>query len=302
MLNDTKTITDDQARHAVDPIRQKLHPQTTTPVIEVGPNNKPLTNIKLKQYPTFGKMLTDIRKQSHLTQIEFGKKLNTSGPKMSQIEHEKQSPSIAFVMGLAQLLKISIADLKSHVTPDKPDDKHENTTKNDQPKFILTHNTNDKDLIANVLTKPLPMNTYLARRDFDSLKLLNNKGEVVFQTNALNAQTEKINTGDLVSANIVNQHQAHILKIIEHHDLDNYDGIKGAEIVWSAGHFVTYGNQETSLKDINPERSYFSIPDSYAHSHHINIKTTIDILWRKQEPKYITIVKINRPNKTASKH
>lgn len=316
MLNDTMSLSASDAKHAIDSIRKTLettparnhHKQATSPkpakiekqaaIIRhrepemVNPMNKTLKDVKLKEYKNFGEMIRDIRKQAHLTQVQFGEKLGTSGPEMSQLENNNQSPSIALVMTLAQLVGESVADLKEHV---------QSESSNVDTGFTLTHETSDKDLIANILTKPLPMNTYLARRDFNSIKLLNNKGEIVYQTSGLNSQTEKIETGDLVTANIINHHQAHILKITPQHlNLDNYVEIKNALVTNKDGHWITYGSTDNRLGKLNPDRTYYSISDTFAVNQKINYKTEIDIAWRKQDPKYISITKIHRPEDKAA--
>lgn len=319
ILNDAMSLSVSDAKHAVDSIRRSLeskparnhHKKNTTNktneqekstvVIRhrepkmINPMNTTLKDVKLKEYKNFGEMIRDIRKQTHLTQAQFGEKLGTTGPTMSHLENNNQSPSIALVMTLAQLIGESVADLKAHV---------KNESSKTDNSFSLTHETSDKDLIANILTKPLPMNTYLARRNFNNIILLNNKGETVYQASELNSQTEKIETGDLVTANIINQHQAHILKITAQHlNLDNFVEIKNALVTNKDGHWITYGSTDTRLSKINPERTYYSISDTFAVNQKINYKTEIDIAWRKQDPKYISITKIHRPeNKTASSY
>lgn len=300
ILNDNIELNDSEAKHALDnnPTLNKIRAGKKASSGKKVSISEPITdfaNTKLKQYANFGAMTKAIRQQHKMTQAKFAKYLSISASSLSQLEHNKISPSIAVVLNLAQLLNVSIADLKSHVGHSKA------TTKT---KFNLYHNTSDKELIAKTLTKPLALNTYFARREFNTIKLLNNKGEAVYVNTKLNSQTEKIETGDLVYANIVNKHQAHILKIESRHmGLDNYITIHDAPVTNRDSHWVTFGNETQKIKDLNPDREYYSISDTFAVNQHINHQSTIDIAWRKQEPWYIVITKIqqNTP-KTASSY
>lgn len=300
ILNDSIELNNSEAKHALDnnstlnkiragnKISAGKKISTSEPVTD-------FTNTKLKQYASFGAMTKAIRQQHKMTQVEFAKHLPISASRLSQLEHNKISPSIAFVLNLAKLLDVSIADLKSHVGHSKSASKL---------KFNLYHDTSDKDLIAKTLTKPLPLNVYFARREFNTIKLLNNKGEAVYVNTKPNSQTEKIETGDLVYANIVNKHQAHILKIESRHmGLDNYIIIRNAPVTNRDSHWITFGNDTQKIKNLNPDREYYSISDTFAVNQHINHQSTIDIAWRKQEPWYIVITKVpqNTP-KTASSY
>lgn len=286
ILNDSINLTEEQAKHALDNFKENTTVKVKTPTSTT-------TNIKLNEYDSFGEMLKDIRKQRNETQLELSKNLNVTMSAISQIENNKYAPSVSFVINLSKLLKVSIAELKDHI---KITDSENN--------FVLTHNTDNKELIAYTLKKPLPLNTYLARRELNGIKLINNRSEIVYESNQLNSQTESIHTGDLVSANIINNHQAHILQILPQNlQLDNIVTIKNAVVTYKNNHWITYGSPDQSIAKLNPERDFFSIADGFAVKQNINYKTNIDIAWRKQEPKYITITNIQQPvEKTASKY
>lgn len=286
ILNDSIDLTEEQAKHALDNFKENTTIKAKKPTSAI-------TNIKLNEYGSFGEMLKDIRKQRKETQLELSKKLNVTTVTISQIENDKSSPSVNFVINLSKLIKVSIAELKDHVK-----------IANSENDFVLTHNTDNKELVAYTLKKPLPLNTYLARRELNGIKLINNRSEIVYESNQLNPQTESIHTGDLVSANIINNHQAHILRVLPQNlKLDNIVTIKNAVVTYKNNHWITYGSPDQSIAKLNPERDFFSIADGFAVKQNINYKTTIDIAWRKQEPKYITITNIQQPvEKTASKY
>ena len=320
MLNDDVTISDQQAKHAFDSYRK------TRPIHAAKQPSQPQDPdkvIKLKEhYDSFGQLLRDIRQQLHLSQTAFGKQyLNLTMSSVSVLENNQRIPSIKLIKKVAKLANLSLAELNRRVkTPDKSQQSKANkeTTKEpatksatkpqaqvvkietvDKP-FKVTSKTSNKELVAYCLPKPLSLNNFLAKRNFNQLYLLSNKGDVVY-TGTINSQTKDIQTGDLVTANIVNRRQAYILNITYRKlNIDPYVTIKNATLKRWYENWITYGNGEQTLQKLNPKFNFYTVPQGFAAANHLKVVNTIDLMWRKNEPDKIMITKVNQPQASKS--
>lgn len=264
--------------------------------------------IKLQlKYISFGTLLRDVRNQLHENQTDFGKRFKLSASKISEMENDKIQPTIDLIKGLSQLTKQPISELNSRIESSasiqepKPAALATKSASVADPKplFLMYQSTSNKDLLAHALTESLGLNQYLARRNFNRLQLLSNRGDVVYETNVINPQNENIETGDIVTANITNRHQAYILKVNNRHlNLDQYVTITNAKPIRRYNEWVTYGSVTEQLNDINGYHDYYTIPENFAKGVKIDANTRLNITWRKQEPKYIFVTKVTH---TASK-
>lgn len=308
MLNDDVTISDQQATHAFDPYR-KAHP--IHPANQSSKVKDPAQVIKLKNhYDSFGQLLKDIRQQLHLSQAAFGKQyLDLTMSSVSVLENNQRIPTIELIEKIAKLINISLAELNQRVKtpaaprqleatkkptkePAKPQVQVVKIETVDKP-FKVTSKTSNKELVAYCLPKPLSLNNFLAKRNFNQLSLLTNKGDVVY-TGTINSQTKDIQTGDLVTANIVNQHQAYILNITHRKlNIDPYVIIKNAKLKRWYENWITYGNGKQTLQELNPKFNFYSVPQGFAATNHLKQINTIDLMWRENEPEKIVITKVN---------
>lgn len=277
--------------------------------IEYKPNHnfderpaKAKIKIKLQlKYISFGALLRDVRNQLHENQTDFGQRFKLSASKISEMENDKIKPTIDLIKDLSQLTKQPISELNSRVESSasvqkpKPGSLITNSAPvaDPKPSFLMYQGTSNKDLLAHALTEPLGLNQYLARRDFNRLQLLSNRGDVVYETNVINPQNENIETGDIVAANITNRHQAYILKVTNRHlNFDQYITITNAKPIRRYNEWVTYGSTTEQLNDVNRYHSYYTIPEKFAKSVKIDADTRLNITWRKQEPKCIFVTKV----------
>lgn len=309
MLNDDVTISDQQAKHAFDPYR-KTHPMHS----ENQPSKvkDPAEMIKLKEhYDSFGQLLKDIRQQLHLSQAVFGKQyLDLAMSSVSVLENNQHIPSIEVIKKVAKLVNLSLAELNQRVkAPDKSQQSKANKATTEEPAkpqaqvvkietvdkpFQVTSKTSNKELVAYCLPKPLSLNNFLAKRNFNQLYLLSNKGDVVY-TGTINSQTKDIQTGDLVTANIVNRHQAYILNITYRKlNIDPYVTIKNAKLKRWYENWITYGNGEQTLQQLNSKFNFYTVPQGFAANNHLKQTNTIDLMWRQNEPDKIMITKVNQ--------
>lgn len=268
------------------------------------------SKIKIKlqpKYISFGALLRDVRNQLHENQTDFGQRFKLSASKISEMENDKIKPTIDLIKDLSQLTKQPISELNSRVESSasiqkpKPGSLITNSAPvaDPKPSFLMYQGTSNKDLLAHALTEPLGLNQYLARRDFNRLQLISNRGDVVYETNVINPQNENIETGDIVAANITNRHQAYILKVTNRHlNFDQYVTITNAKPIRRYNEWVTYGSTTEQLNDVNRYHSYYTIPEKFAKGVKIDADTRLNITWRKQEPKYIFVTKVTH---TASK-
>lgn len=319
MLNDDVTISDQQAKHAFDPYRKThlIHPKDQPSKVK-----DPAEVIKLKdQYDSFGHLLRDIRQQLHLNQDAFGKQyLDLVRSSVSVLENNQRIPSIELIKKVAKLANLSLAELnrrvKTPAAPQQPEATKKPTKEPakkpakpqaqvvkietvDKP-FKVTSKTSNKELVAYCLPKPLSLNNFLAKRNFNQLSLLTNKGDVVY-TGTINSQTKNIQTGDLVTANIVNRHQAYILNITYRKlNIDPYVTIKNATLKRWYENWITYGNGEQTLQQLNPKFNFYSVPQGFAAANHLKQINTIDLMWRQNEPDKIMITKVNQPQASKS--
>lgn len=259
--------------------------------------------IKLQlKYISFGALLRDVRNQLHENQTDFGQRFNLSASKISEMENDKIKPTIDLIKDLSQLTKQSISELNSRVESSASIQEPKPAalvTKSapvadPKPSFLMYQGTSNKDLLAHALTEPLGLNQYLARRDFNRLQLISNRGDVVYETNVINPQNENIETGDIVAANITNRHQAYILKVTNRHlNFDQYITITNAKPIRRYNEWVTYGSATEQLNDVNRYHSYYTIPEKFAKGVKIDANTRLNITWRKQEPKCIFVTKVS---------
>lgn len=310
MLNDDVTISDQQAKHAFDPYRKThpIHPENQPSKVK-----DPAEVLKLKdQYDSFGQLLKDIRQQLHLSQAAFGKQyLKLAMSSVSVLENNQHIPSVEVIKKVAKLTNLSLAELNQRVkAPDKSQQSKANKATTEEPAkpqdqvvkietvdkpFLVTSKTSNKELVAYCLPKPLSLNNFLAKRNFNQLSLLTNKGDVVY-TGTINSQTKDIQTGDLVTANIVNRRQAYILNITYRKlNIDPYVTIKNAKLKRWYENWITYGNGEQTLQQLNPKFNFYTVPQSFAANNHLKQTNTIDLMWRQNEPEKIMITKVNQP-------
>lgn len=314
MLNDDVTISDQQAKHAFDPYRKMhpIHPQNQSSKVK-----NPAQVIKLKDhYDSFGQLLKDIRQQLHLSQAAFGKQyLSLTMSSVSVLENNQRIPSVEVIKKVAKLTNLSLAELNQRVkAPDKSQQPEATKKPTEEPvkktakpqaqvvkietvdkPFLVTSKTSNKELVAYCLPKPLSLNNFLAKRNFNQLHLLSNKGDVVY-TGTINSQTKDIQTGDLVTANIVNRHQAYILNITYRKlNIDPYVTIKNATLKRWYENWITYGNGEQTLQQLNPKFNFYTVPQGFAANNHLKQTNTIDLMWRENEPEKIMITKVNQP-------
>lgn len=318
MLNDDVTISEQQAKHAFDPYR-KAHP--TQPTEQPSLPKDPAEVLQLKdQYDSFGHLLRDIRQQLHLSQTAFGKQyLDLAMSSVSVLENDLRIPSLEVIEKVAKLTNLSLAELNQRVkkpTPVQPTEasKAEPTQPATEPQaeavpvkietvdtpFQVTSHTSNQELIAYCLHKPLNRNTFLAKRNFNQLSLLSNKGDVVY-TGTVNSKTQAVQTGDLVTANIVNRHQAYILDVTHRQlNIDPYETIENATLKRWYENWVTYGNGKQTLQELNPKFNFYSVPQGFAAANHLKQTNTINLMWRKNEPEKIMITKVNQPKASKS--
>lgn len=310
MLNDDITISDQQAKHAFDPYRKThpIHPENQPSKVK-----DPAKVLKLKnQYDSFGQLLRDIRQQLHLSQAAFGKQyLSLVMSSVSVLENNQRIPSVEVIKKVAKLTNLSLAELNQRVKtpaasrqpettkkltkePAKPQTQVVKVETVDKP-FLVTSKTSNKELVAYCLPKPLSLNNFLAKRNFNQLSLLTNKGDVVY-TGTINSQTKDIQTGDLVTANIVNRRQAYILNITYRKlNIDPYVTIKNAKLKRWYENWITYGNGEQTLQQLNPKFNFYTVPQGFAANNHLKQTNTIDLMWRQNEPEKIMITRVNQP-------
>lgn len=317
MLNDDLTISEQQAKHAFDPYR-KAHP--VQPTEQPRQPENPAEVLKLKdQYGSFGHLLHDIRQQLHLSQTAFGKQyLDLAMSSVSVLENDLRIPSLEVIEKVAQLTNLSLAELNQRVKkPARPaeatKDEPAPTKPQGQPAdeipvkietvdapFQVTSKTSNQELVAYCLHKPLNRNTFLAKRNFNQLSLLSNKGDVVY-SGTVNSKTANIQTGDLVTANIVNRHQAYILDVTARQlNIDPYVTIENAILKRWYENWVTYGNGKQTLQELNPKFNFYSVPQGFAAANHLKQSNTINLMWRKNEPEKIVITKVNQPKASKS--
>lgn len=315
MLNDGITISDQQAKHAFDPYRKahSIHPENQPSEVK-----DTAEVIKLKDhYDSFGQLLKDIRQQLHLSQAAFGKQyLDLAMSSVSVLENNQRIPTIELIKKVAKLANLSLAELNQRVktpaTPQQPEATKKPSKKPAKPQvqvvkietvdkpFLVTSKTSNKELVAYCLPKPLSLNNFLAKRNFNQLSLLTNKGDVVY-TGTINSQTKDIQTGDLVIANIVNRHQAYILNITYRKlNIDPYVTIKNATLKRWYENWITYGNGEQTLQQLNPKFNFYTVPQGFAATNHLKQNNTIDLMWRQNEPDKIMITKVNQPQVSKS--
>lgn len=304
MLDDHYVLNVGQAKHAFDNFRKTkaISKSAITP-------KKPGQLALRPTYDSFGEMMKDVRNQLQESQSDFGKRFNISFSQISQIENDHIAPQISFVETLANLVGVSLAELKKHVKA-APQPKAEKQLSKvitkietkDNP-FRVTSQISNKEIAAYCLIKPLKRNTFLAKRNFNQVSLLNNKGDIMYMNNDnTNKKLADIETGDLVTANIINRHQAYILNVEHRHlNIEPYVTIKNAHLIKWYDHWITYGNHKETLQNLNEHFNFYSVPKGFASTNHLKATTTIDITWRKFEPDKIVITGVHEPT-ASSRH
>lgn len=302
MLDDHYVLNAGQAKHAFDNFRKSITNDKATP-------KKPSQLVLKPTYDSFGNMMKDLRNQLQESQSDFGKRFNISFSQISQLENDHAAPQISFVETLANLVGVSLAELKKHVKAASQPKAEKQLSKvitkietKDNP-FRVTSQTSNKEIAAYCLIKPLKRNTFLAKRNFNQVSLLNNKGDIMYMNNDnTNKKLADIETGDLVTANIINRHQAYILNIEHRHlNIEPYVTIKNAHLVKWYDHWITYGNHKETLQNLNEHFNFYSVPKGFASTNHLKATTTIDITWRKFEPDKIVITGVHEPT-ASSRH
>ena len=245
-------------------------------------------NVSLeKSYASYGELLEDLQKKLFISQAELAAQLGVVQSTISYIIRGKNEPSDKLKSRLANMLNVTLDELKLLVG-EKP-----------KAKFTLTSHTSNYELIDHCLTEPLGSDEYMVRRRNQLAWLLDRSGRELLALSWGMVRKYHLETGDIVTAKLTELNPKVIRVIHRHLGLDNFKLLRNCTVEkglsqneWSIVN-GTHDNVYTSLNEVNPAVSKYTVPRNLITKLGISSQSKADLIWSAQEPSNISIAAVH---------